>query len=234
MVGDTTHDLQLAANAGCASVAVSFGAHSHEEFASFTSPCTSPIRPPTSPPGWRVMPESRPLLPSVPLAPPQRSVRRRRARREGQGDPLRRPALPRAGARLRAALRRPRRRLPEPLRPRADRARLATGRVPRRRPEFIICSIHGAAYERADRPLHRRPVRPRAADPRSPSRARRRRLVAADARHAAGVPPTDRRVHRRVGGDRSPGSGAMLVRIACGVVRPRWPRPVATRWHRPC
>jgi phosphoglycolate phosphatase len=35
MIGDTTHDLQLAANAGCASVAVSFGAHSQEEFARF-------------------------------------------------------------------------------------------------------------------------------------------------------------------------------------------------------
>jgi len=35
MIGDTTHDLQLAANAGCASVAVSFGAHSHEEFGRF-------------------------------------------------------------------------------------------------------------------------------------------------------------------------------------------------------
>jgi phosphoglycolate phosphatase len=34
MVGDTTHDLQLADNAGCASVAVSFGAHAHEAFAS--------------------------------------------------------------------------------------------------------------------------------------------------------------------------------------------------------
>ena len=33
MIGDTTHDLQLADNAGCASVAVSFGAHGHEEFA---------------------------------------------------------------------------------------------------------------------------------------------------------------------------------------------------------
>ncbi|HEX2542261.1 MAG TPA: HAD-IA family hydrolase [Caldimonas sp.] len=33
MVGDTTHDLQLAFNAGCASVAVSFGAHAHAEFA---------------------------------------------------------------------------------------------------------------------------------------------------------------------------------------------------------
>ena len=27
MVGDTTHDLQLAANAGCASVGVNYGAH---------------------------------------------------------------------------------------------------------------------------------------------------------------------------------------------------------------
>ena len=33
MVGDTTHDLQLAFNAGCPSVAVSFGAHAHAEFA---------------------------------------------------------------------------------------------------------------------------------------------------------------------------------------------------------
>ncbi len=32
MIGDTTHDLQLATNAGCASVAVSFGAHEHEAF----------------------------------------------------------------------------------------------------------------------------------------------------------------------------------------------------------
>ena len=35
MVGDTTHDLQLAANAGCASVAVSFGAHEPEAFVEF-------------------------------------------------------------------------------------------------------------------------------------------------------------------------------------------------------
>ena len=35
MVGDTTHDLQLATNAGCASVAVSFGAHAHDEFRDF-------------------------------------------------------------------------------------------------------------------------------------------------------------------------------------------------------
>ena len=32
MVGDTTHDLQLAHNAGCASVAVSYGAHDVENF----------------------------------------------------------------------------------------------------------------------------------------------------------------------------------------------------------
>jgi phosphoglycolate phosphatase len=33
MVGDTTHDLQLARNAGCASVAVSYGAHDTDDFA---------------------------------------------------------------------------------------------------------------------------------------------------------------------------------------------------------
>jgi phosphoglycolate phosphatase len=32
MVGDTTHDLQLAANAGCPSVAVAYGAHEHDRF----------------------------------------------------------------------------------------------------------------------------------------------------------------------------------------------------------
>ncbi|MBX3643710.1 MAG: HAD-IA family hydrolase [Rubrivivax sp.] len=35
MVGDTTHDLQLAANAGVASVAVSYGAHATENFGRF-------------------------------------------------------------------------------------------------------------------------------------------------------------------------------------------------------
>lgn len=33
MIGDTTHDLQMALNAGCASVAVSYGAHEPEVFA---------------------------------------------------------------------------------------------------------------------------------------------------------------------------------------------------------
>jgi phosphoglycolate phosphatase len=35
MIGDTTHDLQLAANAGTASVGVGYGAHAHESFAGF-------------------------------------------------------------------------------------------------------------------------------------------------------------------------------------------------------
>jgi phosphoglycolate phosphatase len=35
MIGDTTHDLQLAANAGTASVGVSYGAHEHATFAVF-------------------------------------------------------------------------------------------------------------------------------------------------------------------------------------------------------
>ncbi|MFV0679645.1 HAD family hydrolase [Ottowia sp.] len=33
MIGDTTHDLQMALNAGCASVGVSYGAHEPDEFA---------------------------------------------------------------------------------------------------------------------------------------------------------------------------------------------------------
>jgi len=35
MIGDTTHDLQMAANAGCASVGVSYGAHDPEGFDEF-------------------------------------------------------------------------------------------------------------------------------------------------------------------------------------------------------
>jgi phosphoglycolate phosphatase len=35
MIGDTTHDLQLARNAGTAAVAVTFGAHEHAAFADF-------------------------------------------------------------------------------------------------------------------------------------------------------------------------------------------------------
>ena len=34
MIGDTTHDLQMALNAGCASIGVSYGAHQHSEFES--------------------------------------------------------------------------------------------------------------------------------------------------------------------------------------------------------
>jgi len=35
MIGDTTHDLQMAVNAGTASVGVSYGAHGHEAFDAF-------------------------------------------------------------------------------------------------------------------------------------------------------------------------------------------------------
>jgi phosphoglycolate phosphatase len=35
MIGDTTHDLQLAANAGVACVGVSYGAHAPENFKRF-------------------------------------------------------------------------------------------------------------------------------------------------------------------------------------------------------
>jgi len=35
MIGDTTHDLQMAVNAGCASVGVSYGAHDPQGFAEY-------------------------------------------------------------------------------------------------------------------------------------------------------------------------------------------------------
>ena len=35
MIGDTTHDLQLAANAGCSMLGVGYGAHEHTAFAAF-------------------------------------------------------------------------------------------------------------------------------------------------------------------------------------------------------
>ena len=35
MIGDTTHDLQMAANAGAASIGVSYGAHEHDAFRGF-------------------------------------------------------------------------------------------------------------------------------------------------------------------------------------------------------
>lgn len=35
MIGDTTHDLQMAANAGTASIGVSYGAHEHDDFRAF-------------------------------------------------------------------------------------------------------------------------------------------------------------------------------------------------------
>ena len=41
MIGDTTHDLQMAANAGCASVAVSYGAHELSTFDSLNPLCVA-------------------------------------------------------------------------------------------------------------------------------------------------------------------------------------------------
>ncbi|HEX7439586.1 MAG TPA: HAD-IA family hydrolase [Caldimonas sp.] len=37
MIGDTTHDLQLAANAGAASIGVSYGAHEHDALSGFAT-----------------------------------------------------------------------------------------------------------------------------------------------------------------------------------------------------
>lgn len=42
MIGDTTHDLQLALNAGAASVAVSFGAHDREAFEAYSPRFVAP------------------------------------------------------------------------------------------------------------------------------------------------------------------------------------------------
>ncbi len=39
MIGDTTHDLQMALNAGCASVGVSYGAHEPAAFECFATRC---------------------------------------------------------------------------------------------------------------------------------------------------------------------------------------------------
>ena len=43
MIGDTTHDLQLAANAGAARVGVSYGAHEHEAFAALRAAVRRPL-----------------------------------------------------------------------------------------------------------------------------------------------------------------------------------------------
>lgn len=41
MIGDTTHDLQMAVNAGTACVGVSYGAHDHDAFAEFSPRCVA-------------------------------------------------------------------------------------------------------------------------------------------------------------------------------------------------
>ena len=82
-----------------------------------------------------------------------------------------------AGARLRAALRRPRRRLPEPLRARADRDGLAAGRVPRRRARVHRLLDPRRRLRAAERALRRRAVRPRPPDGDRDRGARRPRCI---------------------------------------------------------
>jgi phosphoglycolate phosphatase len=41
MIGDTTHDLQLALNAGCPAIAVSYGAHEPDAFSEFPTLCVA-------------------------------------------------------------------------------------------------------------------------------------------------------------------------------------------------
>ena len=45
MIGDTTHDLQMALNAGCAAVGVGYGAHSADEFAALSPLFVAPTVP---------------------------------------------------------------------------------------------------------------------------------------------------------------------------------------------
>ena len=42
MIGDTTHDLEMARAAGCASVGVGYGAHDQADFAEFGPLCVAP------------------------------------------------------------------------------------------------------------------------------------------------------------------------------------------------
>ena len=134
MIGDTTHDLQLAANAGAASVGVSYGAHEHDGVRAHSRRCTSRTRPPSCTTGSTPrMPEPTPMPTDAARLPPQRLCGSAELAERGSAvvfDVLHyRPA----GARVRAALRRPGRRLPEPLRARAHRDGLAAGRVSRQR-----------------------------------------------------------------------------------------------------
>ena len=59
MIGDTTHDLQMAANAGAAGVAVSYGAHEPRRVRGVRAARAWRIRPPSCTTGCSGMPESR-------------------------------------------------------------------------------------------------------------------------------------------------------------------------------
>jgi protease-4 len=112
MIGDTTHDLEMARNARTAAVGVSFGAHDPAAFAPL-----NPVRGPFHARAARLA--ARQCLTDHDRAgrvPPHRAVCQPGAGRAGRCLGLRRAALGPAGPRLRPALRRPGGRLPEPLR----------------------------------------------------------------------------------------------------------------------
>ena len=148
MIGDTTHDLLLAVNAGTPRVAVSYGAH---DARGLRRPRTA-VRRASTARAARLAAGQR-VTGMAHAGRRARGRRQRRRRREplcavrvadiderGRAwvwDVLRvRPP----GARLRAALRRPAARLHEPLRACADRDGLAARRIPRRRHAAGSCA----------------------------------------------------------------------------------------------
>ena len=180
MVGDTTHDLQLAANAGTPSVGGQLRRARAARPSTRIRPLSSPhTRGRAARTGWRDHALSAaPRVDADAIA----AVRARRARGA-------RPAFvfdvllwSAAGARLRAALRGPRRRLPEPLRPRAGRDGLAARRIPRRRPPLDPLLDPRRRLRADHRPLRRRPVRARPPDGDRRRRARRPGVLVSFAR----------------------------------------------------
>jgi nitrite reductase/ring-hydroxylating ferredoxin subunit len=132
------------------------------------------------------MPEIVPLLPSVPLAPPQRLCASEELAEKGKAivfdvlhyrEPARAFAM-RFDGKVVCYLNRCVH-VPTELDWQPGEF-LDSGK------EFILCSIHGAAYEPRDG-LHRRPLRPRQADPDPGRGAGWRGLVAADRGHPAGA-----------------------------------------------
>ena len=218
MVGDTTHDLQLAANAGCASVAVSFGAHEHDEFARHRAAARRPLDRRARALARRacLTPSRRAPLPSAArcrrsACAPAPSWSRRAARSLFDVLHFREPARAfalRFDGRVVAYLNR--------CVARADRARLAARRVSRRRPRVHHLLDPRRQLRARRRPLHRRPVRPRAA-------ARDRRPWSATARSGG--------CRRATRGRRSPTDGARLrYGLRPSRARAMLVRPTALAW----